>query len=153
MQRKSPKHSLSQREKIIWLKSRTSASENGCWEWTSTLQKTGYGKIQDWLHKSRLAHRAIYALAVAPIPVGMYVLHSCDNRRCINPEHLWLGTHADNQKDKVQKGRHNYKFSADEIDQIKRYHKYGIARVELRKAFQISTFWFDKVIKEGRRPT
>lgn len=151
MQRKLPSQTLSQREKVLWLKSRTSINENGCWEWQSTLQKTGYGKIQEWLHKSRLAHRAMYSLSVSPIPNGMYVLHSCDNRKCINPEHLWLGNHSENQKDKVSKGRHNYKFSDDDVSQIKRFASYGIQRIEILRAFKISTFWFDKIVKEGRR--
>lgn len=152
MKRKSPKQSLSQREKVLWLTSKTNKKDNGCWEWTATLYKGGYGKVQSWLHPSRYAHRAMYSLVVAPIPSGMWILHACDNRKCINPEHLWIGTHAENQKDKVLKGRGNYKFSNDDVEQLRRFFGYGVARVELRKQFGISTFWFDKIVKENRRP-
>lgn len=150
MKRKSPNQTFSDTEKILWMKNRTKQSD-GCWEWTSTLHKVGYGKVQSWLHSSRYAHRAMYSLAVAPIQSGMYVLHACDNRKCINPDHLWLGTHAENQQDKKAKGRHNWKFSDEDIAQLRRFHSYGIARAELLPKFGISTFWFDKVVKEHRR--
>jgi hypothetical protein len=151
MNRKSRKQALSQRERVLYLRARTTLSDGGCWEWTGTLQAVGYGKVSPWLDKNRSAHRAMFSLVVAPIPPKMYVLHTCDNRKCINPEHLWLGTHSDNQKDKVAKGRHNWKFSDEEISQLRRFASYGIQRKELVSVFKISTFWFDKIVKENRR--
>lgn len=52
-----------------------------------------------------ITHRASYEVHIGPIPKGMFVLHKCDNRRCINPDHLFLGTAADNTKDMINKGR------------------------------------------------
>lgn len=84
---------------------RVAATACGCWEWQGWTAH-GYGYFRhddgtDWR-----AHRASYSLLVGPIPEGFCVLHSCDNRRCVNPEHLWVGTASDNMRDCVQKGRH-----------------------------------------------
>lgn len=79
--------------------------ETGCWDWISGSRcHGGYGTVRTD-GKKRLAHRVSYEVFVGPIPEGKIVCHSCDNRMCVNPEHLWIGTQKDNVKDMLDKGR------------------------------------------------
>lgn len=76
----------------------------GCWGWVGAKHRFGYGWCGVGAERD-VAHRVAYRLFVGPIPSGMCVMHSCDNPGCTNPAHLKLGTQADNQADKVSKGR------------------------------------------------
>jgi hypothetical protein len=77
-----------------------------CWHWTGADNgRGGYGRMT-YEGVSQPAHRLAYRAFVGEIPDGLYVLHTCDNRACINPEHLWLGTYSDNIRDAWAKGRH-----------------------------------------------
>lgn len=75
-----------------------------CWEWTGHRQTQGYGQVQVNA-KLWTAHRLAWTLYNGPIPDGKLICHSCDNPGCVNPEHLFLGTHADNMEDMVAKNR------------------------------------------------
>lgn len=79
----------------------------GCWIWTGTCGRNGYGQIaRGGTHGGKaLAHRVAYELFVGPIPDGMHVMHKCDTVCCVNPDHLKLGTRSDNMQDMIDKRR------------------------------------------------
>jgi len=75
-----------------------------CWEWMRKSFVKGYGRIRRNGRKE-MVHRISWELHFGPIPEGMMVCHHCDNRKCCNPAHLFLGTGSDNMQDMIQKGR------------------------------------------------
>lgn len=91
------------RERFDELVDRSGGPE-ACWPWQGIVEANGYGRLTDYW-KKHLAHRLAYAFEHGEIPPGKNVCHSCDNRRCVNPSHLWLGSHLDNMADMRAKGR------------------------------------------------
>jgi hypothetical protein len=75
-----------------------------CWLWRGCTQLNGYG-VYGMDYKIVRAHRASYVIFKGAIPKGLLVLHSCDNRLCVNPEHLRTGTHKDNSRDAIKRNR------------------------------------------------
>lgn len=80
-------------------------AEGGCWLWTGCKHSTGYGRFGLSTGNIEYAHRAAWLLFRGPITEGLFVLHRCDVRLCVNPEHLFLGTQLDNMRDASAKGR------------------------------------------------
>jgi hypothetical protein len=77
---------------------------DGCWNWTASVHHSGYGQF-NVDGRPELAHRVSYGIYCGAIPGGQQVLHRCDNRRCVRPDHLFLGTHTDNMRDMAAKDR------------------------------------------------
>lgn len=81
-------------------------TESGCYLWEGARSESGYGRVYDG---SRMwqAHRLVWTQVKGPIPHGLFVCHKCDTPPCVNPDHLFLGTAKDNNRDMAKKGRHH----------------------------------------------
>lgn len=133
-------------KQILRFKSKYTVTES-CWEWVANKNQRGYG-IFSLNDKSVGAHRVSFLISKGEIPIGLCILHSCDNPSCVNPEHLFLGTHQDNMDDRSAKGRvpkedkhPNAKLTTEQVLKIRhdgRYakliaHEYGISKDQVNK--------------------
>jgi hypothetical protein len=112
---------------------------DGCWEWQAGRYSNGYGLIYDGGRPLR-THRLAWELAHGPIPEGMYVCHHCDNPPCCRPDHLFLGTSADNAADAWTKGRRrkgNAKMTEEQVRELRRRYDAGEGVRALAKEFGI----------------
>lgn len=146
------------REARFWARVRKG---DGCWEWTGARTRHGYGWVTIGGKPGR-AHRWAYIFAVGPIPDGMHILHSCDNPPCCRPDHLHVGTHAENMIEMSQRGRAGRpigemsgkaKLTWPEVEDI----RWRAARGEHRKAiaarYGIGTSTVDGIVSGARWPT
>lgn len=120
---------------------------DSCWTWEGRKHRQGYG-LFFYNGKTRYAHRVSYELYIGEIPKGegfhgTCVLHKCDNTSCVNPSHLFLGTHKDNMIDKELKGRggqtgHPRKLSDEDILRIKNKRKNNKGINRYKKGYSIN---------------
>lgn len=122
----------------------------GCWDWKGNIQKTGYILIR-YEGKKQLAHRVSWIIYNGYIPSGLFVLHKCDNRKCTNPEHLFLGSLKENAQDRDKKIRglqgerhHKSKLTEKDVIEIKKRLYIGVTQKRLANDFNVSvgTIWF-----------
>lgn len=94
---------------------RRSININNCWEWVGALNNKGYGVMSNprlpGKNKMRVVSRIAYEVWIGPIPDNLFVLHHCDNPKCFNPDHLFVGTQKDNLRDAAKKGRIRNRYS------------------------------------------
>ena len=127
-------------------------SNDNCWTWKGCLSTTGYGRLYIRGTKSRYenASRVMWILTHGSIPDGLCVLHKCDNPKCVNPEHLFLGTKKDNTQDMMRKGRNRCgrqlgtdhwaaKLTVEDVLCIRRLYKSGtISQRALARKYAVS---------------
>lgn len=139
----------------MWFWTKVAFGTGDCWYWTASLSR-GYG-----VHTLNLgetsAHRLAYRLFIGPIAEGMHVLHRCDVRNCVNPEHLFLGTPRDNMHDMMQKGRYrghdtsgehngNAKLTWAEVDLIRALSG-SITQRAMAQRFGVSEIAIGRIIR------
>lgn len=125
------------------LQKHSTVNANGCIEWLGFVNKNGYAYMR-FKNKRKTVHRWAYELCFGAIPNGMYVCHKCDNRKCLNINHLFLGTQADNMKDMVSKNRHqkretksNAKLTTNYVKLIRQMKKIGFTDDFIAKKFKV----------------
>jgi hypothetical protein len=135
-----------------------------CWEWQGYVNKFGYGSVA-WHGRTYLAHRiAAWLVGMVASPTAptdtrerAFVLHSCDNPPCCNPEHLFLGNFSDNQLDAYQKNRQeqprganhaNAKLTWEQVSDIRKRYAAGELQVPLAKTFGVSQRVISLVIRK-----
>lgn len=154
-------HNMPEREREKQTKARIKKyikihPETGCWEWQGFLMACGYGLTS---HKGKkiLAHRASWLVCEGEIPNNMCVLHKCDNRKCINPDHLFLGTKKENTIDMLKKKRHSYvphlginhgcaKLTEEQVYSIRKKKKMGSTNKELAMEFNVFRSTIEKIV-------
>lgn len=131
-------------EKRFWTQVRMASS--GCLEWQGNRLAAGYGRIHLNGVMAR-AHRVAWQLCRGAIPEGLCVLHECDNPPCVNPVHLFLGTHADNAADRDRKGRQAKgerqglaKLTCEKVKRIRQLLYAGHSQRSLGREFQVSNY-------------
>lgn len=116
-----------------------------CWIWIGALNSRGYGSFL-FNGKITSAHRYSYEQYKGEIPEGLFVCHSCDNPRCVNPDHLWIGTHSENMKDMISKDRQGYPMRTQ--THCRRGHEFAVVGV---KTFTRSNGKVERYCKECKR--
>ncbi len=118
---------------------------SGCWIWTGYCLPNGYPRIGGGIKENaKYAHRISYELFIGPIPKGKFICHKCDVRSCVNPNHLYAGTHIENMRDMQSRGRKVIQFGIDASNakltekQVLEIHGSTLVSRVLAKRYKIS---------------
>lgn len=128
----------------FWSKVAVTANPDKCWEWRRRINIKGYGQVRAGKNMVG-AHRVAFFIHNNQDPLDKFVCHSCDNRSCVNPNHLWIGTNADNIMDCKRKGRLTpspgskngfSKLTESQVLEIRRLRQDGVTSKELAEKFK-----------------
>ncbi|WP_353634494.1 HNH endonuclease [Halobacterium sp. NMX12-1] len=124
------------------------ADKDGCWEWQrATFPANGYGAFNIG-GKAKYAHRIAYRMEIGSIPPSKQINHICDNPLCVNPSHLYCGTHQDNMRDAVKRGQHADSRPLETVREIRhRYNTEEITQRELADEYSISQSAVSKIVR------
>ena len=149
-------------EDVLWAKVDKSLGDLNCWIWTASKYRNGYGHftIREGFnkYKSTLAHRLVFRLTYPSIDITNKVIrHACDNRSCVNPRHLLVGSQKDNIHDCINKGRFlhgtkhpNCKFTDEDIARIKGLYEQGLSQRRIGALFGVRQQTIQRIVT-GRR--
>ena len=125
---------------------------SGCWEWQGTIEKGGYGVLQIEKKQWR-AHRYAYVRRYGAVPDDMLICHSCNNKLCVNTEHLYVGTHSDNMSDVIRHGNvkgvgnGRAKLTDADVQEIRRQYATGtISQVELGRRYNVAQGHISEIV-------
>lgn len=124
-------------------------SPEECWLWDGGLLGGGYGEFWTKSRKERYAHRVSWTIAYGTIPDGLFVCHKCDVKACVNPAHLFVGTHVENMADMTAKGRRRgsghpgsqhsqAKLTEEDIPTIRELYAAGVMQKHIAARFRVS---------------
>jgi len=130
-----------------------------CWIWLGALNQLGYGVTGSPILNERTAHRLAYRLFKGDIPQGLHVLHSCDVRCCVNPDHLRTGTHAENMQDMIRKGRGAAprlrgernpmaRLTRIQVEEARRLKREGVSQHRLACLLNVSPTTISRIVRE-----
>lgn len=123
--------------------------ENECWEWQGGKNSDGYGNVGKWSGQWWKAHQLSYYLTYGSLPEGRCICHTCDNRSCCNPKHLWIGTHQENMDDMARKERAwGTRLSAKMAVEMRRERKAGATYRELRDKYGVSDAHITRILNK-----
>lgn len=127
------------KEKLL---SKIGINDSGCWNWLGSKTANGYGNMRTQFG-NMYTHRVSWMVHYGQIPSDLCVLHKCDNKPCVNPEHLFLGTYQDNHNDMRAKGRdaygHNAKLTRDQVNEVKQLLSQGaLSQRQIANLYNVS---------------
>jgi len=126
---------------------KTQAMPSGCIEYIGAKNSSGYGWVRR-LGTQMAASRYAWIAAYGTVPMGMHVLHTCDNRACVNIKHLYLGTHSDNMRDRRDRHRvRTQKLTANDAHEIRKKYTEGLKIKELSQEFSLSYSYVHSLVR------